>query len=776
MRTVGLLRGLLLGALAWGPAVADEPVSFARDVRPILADFCWTCHGPDASSREAELRLDQYAQATAARDGGAAIVPGDSDGSELIRRIVAEEVEVRMPPAESGRVLSADQVAVLRRWIEQGAGYEEHWSLQPVAAPVPPAVSDPGWPRTAVDRFILARLDAVDLPPSPPAPRHTLIRRVYLDLLGLLPPADAVDRLVADARPDWYERLVEGLLASPHFGERWGRYWLDLARYADSHGYTNDDPRIMWPYRDWVLAAVNRDMPFDAFTVEQLAGDLLPQPTPEQLIATGFHRNTLINTEGGVKADQFRDEQVKDRVDTTGVVWLGLTVGCAKCHSHKYDPLDQAEYYRLYAFFNSTADENSIEPTVRGADQETRQAIESLEAQLASLRAPIDTAAQHTSQEQDPAKPQDQSAAQQRLRELERQLAEWERRYPKTMVLRELEAVRPTHVQVRGDFLRPGEAVDADTPAVLPPLRESTAAGRRSDRRDLAEWLVRPDHPLTARVQVNRIWLRLFGRGLVETDDDFGTQGTLPTHPELLDWLAREFQADWSTKRLVRLIVTSAVYQQSSALRDDLRAADPRNQWLARQSRLRVEAEIVRDLALAASGLLTPTVGGPSVHPPQPDGVYAFTQHVREWPTDTGSQRYRRGLYTFFYRSAPHPLLSTFDVPKFNQTCTRRDRSNTPLQSLTMANDAALLELAEGVARRVLCAVPSDADDADRTRLAHLFRLCLVRPADVAELDRLEAYLHSERARWQAAGGAETDVWTSVARVVLNLDEFITRE
>ncbi len=536
-----------------------------------------------------------------------------------------------------------------------------------------------------------------------------MIRRVYLDLVGLLPSPETVDKWLRDTRPDWYEQLLDQLLSSPHYGERWGRYWLDQARYADSHGYTNDDPRIMWPYRDWVIAAFNGDVPFDVFTTEQLAGDLLPEPTRDQLIATGFHRNTLINTEGGVKADQFRDEQVKDRVDTTGLVWMALTIGCAKCHSHKYDPIEQSEYYQLYAFFNSTADENSIEPTVHCASDEQRQAIESLRDRVADLRDQLVAEDKSPTTSPDPPPPTttspDVAARKQRLEAMESELSRLEQTYPLAMVMQELNPSRPTHVQVRGDFLRLGAAVAPATPRVLPPLCSGPESNKRAPNRlDLAEWLMRREHPLTARVRVNRIWMRLFGRGLVETEDDFGVQGALPTHPDLLDWLARDFQRDWSTKRLLRLIMTSSVYRQSSVLRADLQAADPRNLWLARQSRLRVEAEIVRNLALSASGLLTSTVGGPSVHPPQPDGVYAFTQHARPWPTATGSERYRRGMYTFFYRSAPHPMLSTFDVPKFNQTCTRRDRSNTPLQSLTLANDPALFELAQGIAARVLVA------------------------------------------------------------------------
>jgi hypothetical protein len=649
-----------------------------------------------------------------------------------------------------------------------------HWAFQPLRPVVPPTPRGPtGNP---IDAFIRARLAKEGLQPAPEAARVTLLRRLALDLTGLPPTLEEIDAFVKDRRPDAYERQVDRLLASPHHGERWGRHWLDLARYADSNGYSIDSPRTIWPYRDWVIAALNRDLPFDQFTIEQLAGDLLPGATLGQKTATGFHRNTLVNEEGGVDPEQFRVEAVLDRVNTTGSVWLGLTLGCAQCHNHKYDPLSQREYYQLFAFFN-----NQDEPNL-------------------PLGVPD---------------PNPSPFKKGRKRELT------------TMVLRERATPRETHVLLGGDFTRKGAQVGPGTPAVLPPLRDfrfwifdfglqedgkaaasienpkSKIQNRKSkienvpNRLDLARWLVRPDHPLTARVHVNRVWAQYFGVGLVETENDFGTRGTPPSHPELLDWLAAEFmRQNWSLKALHRLIVTSATYRQSSQARADLDAIDPRNRLLARQARLRLDAEIVRDVALAASGLLDRRIGGPSVFPPQPEGIYLFTQKPHAWKTSTGPDRYRRGLYTFFQRSAPYPALTVFDAPDANSACTRRGRSNTPLQALTLLNDRAFLELARGLAERVLREVPN----GDPERLRYAFRLCLAREPSPLEAQRLERYLRLQLEEFEAEPAeaqallaplkkadpgavppAAVDLprraaWTALARVLLNLDEFITRE
>jgi hypothetical protein len=650
-----------------------------------------------------------------------------------------------------------------------------------VKRPALPAVSFQDWPRSAIDHFVLARLEAKSIEPSPPTARATLIRRVFLDLIGLLPSPARVDAFLRDSRPFAYEQLVDELLASPHYGERWGRHWLDQARYADSDGYAIDGARVMWPYRDWVIRALNADMPFDRFTIEQLAGDLLPDPTTEQLVATGFHRNTLINQEGGSDPEQFRNEAVVDRVNTTGAVWLGLTVGCAQCHAHKFDPISQPEYYQLFAFFNSGTDKNSHAPQIVAAPAAAQTELEQLRDDLARARDELD---EHKKQAPD---------AEDRLKQLEKYVKEsenrlrrYEDRYGRTMIMRERSEPRGTFVLVRGDFLRPAEQVTPNVPAVLGTLPVSST----NSRLDLARWLVGPANPLTARVTVNRIWLQYFGRGLVETENDFGTQGTAPSHPRMLDWLAAELiHQNWSRKAIHRLIVTSATYRQASTARPDLRELDADNRLLARQARLRVTAEIVRDVALSAAGVLSRRIGGPSVYPPQPEGVYAFTQNKKNWRTSEGANRFRRGMYTFFYRSAAHPFLTTFDTPNFQTTCTRRLRSNTPLQSLTMANEQSIMDAAQGLAKRVLSAALVRDDE----RLMYAFRCCISRPPTEYELERLRVFLQAQHESFQVDAQGARDVvaaaalpkaidevqyaaWVAVSRLLMNLDEFVTRD
>ncbi len=618
-----------------------------------------------------------------------------------------------------------------------------HWAFRPVVRP-PVPTPRAGAARNPIDAFVLARLDKVGVTPSPEADRVTLLRRVSLDLTGLPPTPDEVAAFAADVRPDAFARQVDRLLASPHYGERWGRVWLDLARYADTNGFSVDSPRSIWAYRDWVLTALNADLPFDQFTVEQLAGDLLPDATRGQRVATGFHRNTLVNEEGGVDVEQFRVEAVVDRVNTTGGVWLGLTVGCCQCHNHKFDPISQREYYRLLAFFNNQDDADLfLDPPDAKAD---------------------------------PKVPVKKPAG------------------PKTLVLAERAVPRETHVMLGGDFTRKGVKVAPGTPAVLPPLPK---LDRRPTRLDLARWLVGPENPLTARVFVNRVWGVYFGTGLVATENDFGTQGTPPTHPELLDWLAAEFvRLKWSQKAFHKLVVTSATYRQASKVRPDLADGDPRNLLLARQTRLRLDAELVRDVALAASGLLDPKVGGPSVYPPQPAGSGRVTQVNRAWTVSPGGDRYRRGLYTHFQRSAPHPALTAFDAPDATTTCTRRTRSTTPLQALTLLNDPGFAEFPYGLADRLL----GPPAGTPATRVAAAFKVCLGREPSAPEAKRLLAFGVQQQAHFAAhpddakallaadspaakklavRAGVPDDVKAAtvlLARAVLNLDEFITRE
>jgi hypothetical protein len=794
----------MVAALGWGgsPSVAragaPAAVDFGRDVLPILSDYCFACHGPDTKARKADLRLD--VREGAVRDDGGVVVPGQADESELIARVVSREPDEVMPPPKSKKVLTPGQVEVLRRWIDQGASWGRHWAFEPPRRPVLPAVRDRGWPRNPIDRFILARLEAEGIDPSPEAEKATLIRRVTLDLTGLPPSPGEVAAFLADESPDAYERLVDRLLVSPHYGERWARPWLDLARYADSNGYSIDAPRSIWKYRDWVIDALNRDQPFDEFVTDQLAGDLRPGASLDQLVATGFHRNTPINQEGGIDREQFRVESVLDRANTTATTFLGLTMGCCQCHDHKYDPISQEEYYRLFAFFN-----NCDEPEVTVASPEEIARRDEAEARVASylerlwdehpeLREKqkawelgLDMAGrQKQSQEvreafdtpfdkRDPEKNHVVFAAfidqDKGVREHRRAVAKIRAEGPKlttTMVVRErAKSPRETHLLIQGDYTRPGRVVGPGVPAVLPPLE---AGPRPPDRMDLARWLFDPSHPLTARVTVNRMWLAHFGRGLVETENDFGTQGSPPSHPELLDWLATEFVAlGWSQKAMHRLIVTSATYRQSSRSRPELAAIDPANRLLARQTRLRLDAELIRDSALSASGLLSRRLGGPSSFPPQPDGVMSLGQMRREWKVEDGPGRYRRGLYTFFWRATPHPMLMVFDAPDATRACTRRERSNTPLQALTLLNDEAFFECAESLSGRVLRDGPPD----DAGRLEYAFRLGVARAPRESESRRLTGLLSEIRGE---TGTSEREAWTTVARVLLNLDEFITRE
>jgi len=1009
------------------PAAVDRRVEFDRDVRPILHKHCTKCHG--AEKQISGFRLDRRADAIRGGDAGAAIEVGKSAESLLVLYAAGVDPDVVMPP--EGERLSAEEVGVLRAWIDQGAVWaklegegaessaSDHWSFQPVIRPEEPAVVGAHWVRTPIDRFVLARLESEKVAPAPEADRRTLIRRLSLDLLGLPPTPSEVDAFVDDQRPDAYEQLVDRLLASPHFGERWARHWLDLARYADSDGYEKDRPRPhAWRYRHWLIEAVNRDLPFDQFTIEQIAGDLLPGASLDQKIATGFHRNTLTNTEGGVDQEEFRVAAVVDRVNTTSGVWLGLTMGCAQCHTHKYDPLTLREYYGFFAFFNQgrevdipaplpaearayaeakaaydaahapyleaierfekeelparrAAWEASLDPSTlvgwrvlelesvasSGGAKFTRQpdgsylagganpAVDTVTITLRTDLAPItafrlealpdqslpargpgrvahgnfvlsefratiaegegeprpvelkradadhsqdgwpvaaaidgDTAtgwavaprfgqaqaalfetaeqeavggaastititldqqygSQHTigrfrlsaataprpvRLEGVPAEilpilsiAADERTPEQRklladyhasidvelvrLREEEARHAEKAPQPPAThaQILTETAEPRKTHIHLRGDFLRKGDEVAPHTPGVLPPLRASE--GSIADRLDLARWLVSPENPLTPRVTMNRVWKHLLGQGLVTTLEDFGTRGEKPSHPDLLDWLAAEFvhptaaavgdSGAWSVKRMIRLIVNSATYRQSSAPRPELFDRDPKNVLLARQNRFRVEAEVLRDLYLSSSGLLSTTIGGPSVRPRQPPGISELTYAGgAKWVESTGADRYRRGLYTWFQRTSPYPMLMTFDAPESNVTCAGRERSNTPLQALTLLNDPVFHECARSLGRRLLRERPEDP----AARLQYGFELCLARPPSNLERSRLlQLYFDFQQAALadpssaaelageptpDAADLADAAAAVALARVLMNLDEFVTRE
>jgi len=996
------------GSLAGG----EEPApSFTRDVRPLLARKCFACHGPDEEAREADLRLDRREVAV---DYGA-IVPGEPDDSTLVHRIAADDPDVRMPPAEGGESLTDAQQQMLRRWIADGARYQRHWAFVPPERPALPQVQRADWPRNGIDHFVLARLEAEGMEPSPRADRYRLVRRVYLDLIGLPPTPEEADAFVQNEDPQAYEKLVDRLLQSQRYGEHWARQWLDLARYADTNGYEKDRPRSIWPYRDWVIRALNDDMPFDQFTIEQLAGDMLPDASPQQRIATGFHRNTMLNEEGGIDPLEFRFYAMVDRVATTGTVWLGMTTGCAQCHSHKYDPVSHTEYYRLMALLNN-ADEPDMEvpdPKLIARRQELKARIDALEQELPNHFPPLsgegaknvpEQESRQKHYEQQLAKWIEKQAPQARnwitlrptelrsnlpklevlddgsifssgditkrdvftlkipidetklpltalrlevlpdkrlpaggpgrafyegrkgdffLSELTAELDGKPRRFasashsygkisigsgnaraenvfdgegstgwstagaegevnqlvlnfqkplnnageltvtlvferhfaaslgrfrlgatshpdgakattmpvevedvlardratwskteratvrrhfnrvapqladarksidrlrkqmpslPMTMVMQERPAdnPRPTYRHHRGEYLSPRQQVTPGVPAVL--LTEGQQ--QPANRLELARWLVSGDNPLTARVTANRAWQAFFGKGIVATSGDFGTQADAPSHPELLDWLACEFVAKgWSLKELHRLIVTSATYRQASRITPELQRRDPGNRLLARGPRYRLHAETLRDSMLKSSGLLSTKMYGPGVYPPQPASVTELAYGNTKWNVSTGEDRYRRSIYTFKKRTAPFAAYTVFDAPSGERCIARRNRSNTPLQALTLLNDEMYLEMARALADLAM----QQEVSGERDRVAFIFRRVLTRPPEDEEVDALTAYFQRQLARLQAgelkAGqiaakkNAKPDfaAWVLLARVVMNLDEAIVK-
>lgn len=818
-------------------AVGQSPIRFDREIRPLLARNCFGCHGPDESHRQAGLRLDVEEAAKRVRKGRQAIKPGDPNQSEVWKRIISTDPEEVMPPADSERALTAEQKEKIRLWIEQGAPWGQHWAFEKPIRPALPATQTPT--QHPIDAFIVARLEREKLTLSPPADRYTLARRVALDLTGLPPEPHLVQRFIDDPAPDAYERYVDELLRSPAFGERWARPWLDLARFADTKGYEKDLQRTIWPYRDWLIRALNADMPFDQFTREQLAGDLLPQPTIDQLLATAFHRNTMANDEGGTDDEEFRVAAVKDRVDTTMQVWMGVTFGCAKCHSHKYDPFSLKEYYQLYSFFNQTEDADRFDdapklpvPTLEQARKQAAIRVQLQALQEAQFAATVELKREAQQWETQLRPKLDQpdtgknlpAEVLQALKVAEDQRSDAQKQailrhvasfaeatseirqaiqarqaelkalqIPEVPILRELppDKRRPNRLHIRGNFLDSGEAVQPDTPKIFPPFPKDAPRNRLG----LAQWLTHPDNPLTARVAVNRVWALLFGTGLVESQEDFGSQGQPPSHPELLDWLAVEYRDNgWSLKKLLKTIVTSQTYRQSSKLTPELASKDPRNRLLARGPRFRMEAEMIRDVSLAVSGLLSRKMYGPSVMPPQPDGLWRSAYSGAKWETATNEDRYRRGIYTFIKRTTPYPAMATFDAPSRELCTIRRINTNTPLQALVTLNDTAFVEMAQALARRMLL----EGGKTTEERIAHGLRLALVRPAQPEEVTILaelfaerQAHFakHPQEAKLFAgtttptttapttlpSSDADRAALTAVANVILNLDEFLTR-
>jgi hypothetical protein len=1003
---IGAVFGTLFSCLA-----APDSVEFNRDVRPILSDKCFTCHGPDSANRSTKLRFDTEAGAKIelAR-GRKSIVAGDPAASELYTRIVSDNKALRMPPAYMGHAkLSDAEIDTIRRWIDQGAKWQAHWAFVPITRPELPAVQRTEWVRNGVDRFILARLERVGLPPSPEADRHTLIRRVTLDLTGLPPTPSEVEAFVKDKSPEAYEKVVDRLLASPRYAERMAFRWMEAARYADTNGYQSDGVRDMYRWRDWVIDAFNRNMAFDQFTIEQIAGDLLPGATLDQRIATAFHRNHRTSAEGGIVPEEFRTEYVADRTETTATVWLGLTVGCARCHDHKYDPISQRDYYRMFAFFNNVPEKGLVynfgneEPYIKAPTPEQARQLGTLDESVAraerdwqklepriarektkwearargdwtvteglvyrqngsatfdgkkflesdgevanfeyldpftfaaTVRAESDRGAilshaedyfegqghslhlidgkvrlhitfrwtdiairvetadrlplnerhqivatydgkrkasgvsiyvdgvpqklhvlyddlgypmkhkaplrvgaggglrftgeiadarvykremspdevaaisVHDKLDSITAKPARSEAETHLLRlafletgasskirrakEALRAARERRDRYhdsiPTVMVMVEDPKLREAFVLKRGAYDAPGEKVSPGVLSVLPQLREDWPRNRLG----LARWLVDGSNPLTARVAVNRFWQMYFGSGIVKTSEDFGAQGEWPVHPDLLDWLASEFRdSGWDIKRLQRVIVTSAAYRQSSKVAPELLQKDPENRLLARGPRLRLGPEMIRDQALAVSGLLVPVIGGPSVKPYQPPGLWRELAGGKDYVADKGDGLYRRSLYTYWKRTVAPPFMVNFDSPN-RETCTvRENRTNTPLQALNLMNDVTFVEASRKLAERVI----RDGGGKEQERMEFLYRTVLARPAAVKETEILIQALHRYRSRYLAdpaaaseylsngdspsAGGidkAELAAWTAIASLVLNLDEAVTKE
>lgn len=989
------MTSLLSAVVVLVPLIAPAPpdVDFVRDVAPIFEERCTSCHG--ARKQRGGLRLDARAPARAgARFGTVPVIaPGDATTSELLRRVTSDRSDDRMPP--KGERLSDDEVAALEAWIVQGAPwpddaagdpgdraewYDLHWAYRRPTVTTPPP-SPSGWSDHPIDRFVEARLAEQGLAPSERADRPTLLRRLTLDLTGLPPTPEEIDAFVADRADDAWDRAVDRALASKHFGERWALLWLDLARYADTHGYEKDARRSMWRWRDAVIDAFDRDQPFDRFTIEQLAGDLLEDPTQDQLVATGFHRNTMINEEGGVDPEEFRVAAIVDRVNTTSAVWLGATMNCAQCHNHKFDPFTQRDYFGLYAFFDQ-AEESGAAPTIDAPTPELAAARARIEAERQALQATlerwtptlaaelvllqvsrdatvgrwraldpteattengalltrledgsilssgplpatdtyvlratldVDTLAAlrldvlgdasltpgpgraahgnfvlnewtaalieddgtereitFTSARADhfqtdkPWRPEhaidgdpatgwaigggegrdhclivatdepvtgvagrtlvvrlrqeygyehligrlalavakvrppelddDQpviaadvdallAAGNTRNEDEQRELEAWYRGVapslaplrerlaalvappaPTVMVMRDRAEPRVTRLLRRGSFLDPGEVVTPHVPAVLGTLPPDAPA----DRLALARWLVSKENPLTARVTVNRLWGELFGRGIVATESDFGSQGEPPTHPALLDWLALRFVEDgWSVKRLLRTIVTSESYRQTSRVDPIRLERDPDNRFLSRGPRFRLAVEAVRDVALSAAGLLSPRIGGPSVFPPQPDGIWSAAYSGDRWITAEDDDRYRRGLYTFWRRTSPYPTFMLFDAPSRELACTRRGRSNTPLQALALLNDPAFVEAARALADRMM----REGGDDPAAIATRGFRLCVGRPPEPVEIDVLLALFEDVTESTTAA----RDAWFVVASTLLNLDETVTK-
>ena len=717
---------------------AAGDVSFAHDIRPILKAKCMSCHGGVRQLGGLSFLFEEEMYDTL-RSGLLAVVPGDAAHSEVYQRVITEREQLVMPP--DGERLTREETELIRRWIEAGAPWEEHWAyVPPVKAEVPAGAEHP------VDAFVHQTLRSQKLHPAPAAAPATLVRRLYLDLIGLPPPPEVIRAFSADPSEEAYQKIVDDLLVSSHFGERWAAWWLDLARYADSQGYQKDHIRpTMYLYRDWVIEAFNQGMPLDSFTIRQLAGDLLPAPTEQDLLATAFHRNTMTNDEGGTDDEEFRVKAVLDRANVTMEIWQGATFSCVQCHSHPYDPVRHEEYYAVKGYFNNTADADLTSDYPR--------------MPLRSLARTRVLSGLKSRAEQDTLSAEEISALEEAIAAYERPLS--------VPIMQELpdSAARTNRLFVRGNWL-----MEADTIAPRPPATYDKTGRRFAENRlGLARWLTDAGNPLTGRVLVNRVWAELFGRGIVKTVEDFGIQGDSPTHPELLDWLAVHFTTDqgWRLKSLLRTIVTSQTYRQDSRVSKEAYEHDPENKWLARGPRFRLSAEQIRDQALAVSGLLNEEVYGPSVMPYQPEGVWNVIRHVARWQTSPDGQNHRRGLYTFFRRASPYPTLLLFDAPPRELCVSRRIRTNTPLQAMVTLNDPVFVEAAAALAKRVRLGQP----DSVPGQIGDAYTLATGHAPDSFALSRLEQLYATNRAEM----GNDSAALTTVCRAILNLDEVLVK-
>ena len=810
-----LFLGVFVGAVC-----TAEPINFSRQIRPILSENCISCHGPDEKGRKGKLRLDDEQDAKRDRKGEFVILPGKPGQSELIKRIESKDPDEVMPPPKQHKTIPAAQLALLKEWIKQGAPWGRHWSYEPVARPSVPKNGE----ANPVDAFLADRQKKEGLTWSAEAPKAILIRRLALDITGLPPSPEEVAKL-SGAKP---EDIVAHFLAKPAYGEHWARQWLDLARYADSAGYPSDPGREIWAYRDWVIKALNRNQPFDQFVIDQMAGDLLPNPTEDQLIATAFHRNTMTQNEGGTSDEEFRNAAVIDRVNTTYAVFMGTTMACAQCHTHKYDPITITEYFRSYAFLNQSADSDKRDeaplheiypPGMKAQRDQWMKDAAVAEAVFkkpnpawlagfdewlakgpkltdkavkAALDAPKDkrTKAQlkllqdHYVRNVSPAAKAERALAD----DLKKKIAESK---PVTVpIMQDLAGAqrRKTFIQLRGNWQALGDQVDEGVPTHLARWDESLPKNRLG----LARWIVSRDNPLTARVTMNRLWETVFGVGIVRTSEEFGSQGDLPVHPELLDWLAAEFvESGWDTKKMLSLLLNSRAYRQSSASTAKLNEQDPDNRFVARGPHFRPSGEMLRDQALAVSGLLSAKMFGAPVRPMRPNmGLSIAFGSSGDWMTSAGEDRHRRSLYTDTRRSTPYPSFATFDAPNRETCVIRRGRSNTPLQAFVTLNDPVFVETSQALARRLL--KEGGADDDMRLRFA--YSLCLSREPDANELATLKTLLAKSAAQYKADAalalkmatdplgpadkGADLPTlaaWTAVSSVIMNLDEFLMR-